>query len=90
MEPLVCARRGAGQVWKARNAYCEAVLCYDQRFDLNGKPVEQIVSEEARQQARRCLAARAARLRDRQQQADACPPELSPGVVNSGESSRAA
>lgn len=82
--------RGVVQVWKARKAYCEAVLRYGQRFDLNGEPVEQIVSEEAREQARRCLAARATRLRDRQQQADARPPELSPGIVNSGESTKAA
>jgi sRNA-binding protein len=82
--------RGVVRVWKARNAYCEAVLRYGQRFDLNGEPVEQNVSEEAREQARRCLAARAARLRDRQQQADARSPELSPEVVNSGESARAA
>ena len=81
--------RGVVQVWKARKAYCEAVLRYGQRFDLNGKPVEQTVSEEAREQARRCLAARAAR-RDRQQQEDAQPPELSAGNVNSGESAKAA
>ena len=55
-----------------------------------GEPVEQTVSEDAREQARRRLAARAARLRRRQQQQEARHPELSPGVLNSGESTRAA
>ena len=39
--------RGVVQVWKARDAYCKAVLRYDQRFDLNGEPVEQTVSEDS-------------------------------------------
>lgn len=75
--------RGVVHVWKARDAYCQAVLRYGQRFDLNGEPVEQTVSEEAREQARQRLAARAARLRRRQQQPDARHPKLSPGVLSS-------
>jgi sRNA-binding protein len=55
--------RGVVHVWKARDAYCQAVLRYGQRFDLNGEPVEQTVSEEAREQARRRLTVRGARLR---------------------------
>jgi sRNA-binding protein len=82
--------RGVVHVWKARGAYCEAVLRYGQRFDLNGEPVEQTVSEEAREQARQRLAARAARLQARREQAKARLPEFSPGAVNSGTNKEAA
>lgn len=40
--------RGVVHVWKARNAYCKAVLCYDRRFDLNGELVDQPVEDSAR------------------------------------------
>jgi sRNA-binding protein len=76
--------RGVVHVWKARDAYCQAVLRYGQRFDLNGEPVEQIVSEEAREQARRRLAERAARMRARREQVKTKLPEFSPGAGNIG------
>jgi sRNA-binding protein len=76
--------RGVVQVWKARDAYCQAVLRYGRRFDLNGEPVEQTVSEEAREQARRRLAARTARMQARREETKAQPPEFSPGDVTSG------
>ena len=59
--------RGVVHVWKARSAYCDAVLRYDRRFDLNGEPVDEAVLEDAKEQARRVLAARAARMRAREE-----------------------
>jgi sRNA-binding protein len=79
--------RGVVHVWKARDAYCEAVLRYDRRFDLNGDPVEQTISEESREQARWRLAARGVRLRRRQQQPGRRHLELSAGVLSGGENS---
>jgi sRNA-binding protein len=76
--------RGVVHVWKARNAYCKAVLCYDRRFDLNGELVDQPVEDSAREQARRRLAERAARMRARREQAKTRLPEFSPGAGNIG------
>ena len=49
--------------WKFRSSYCQAVLAYDRRIDLDGVVTEQTVAEEAREQARRQLAFKAERRR---------------------------
>jgi sRNA-binding protein len=46
--------------WKMARAYCEAVLCYDQRVALDGSPAEAI-DTEARELANKQLARLAAR-----------------------------
>jgi sRNA-binding protein len=46
--------------WKMAPAYCEAVLCYDQRFALDGSPAETI-DAEAKDLATKQLARLAAR-----------------------------
>lgn len=72
--------RAVVRVWKTRSAYCEAVLRFDRRFNLNGEPVDEPVSDEAREQARRRLADRAARVRGRQEEMSAGNPDLSVGL----------
>jgi sRNA-binding protein len=46
--------------WKMAPAYCQAVLCYDQRIALDGAPAE-AVDAEAKDLAAKHLAERAAR-----------------------------
>jgi sRNA-binding protein len=46
--------------WKMAPAYCEAVLCYDQRFALDGSPAE-TVDAEAKELATKQLARLSAR-----------------------------
>jgi sRNA-binding protein len=82
--------RGVVHVWKARNAYCTAVLCYDKRFDLNGGPVDQTVDDSARIQARRLLAARKARIEARNRKAAAERVDISADFAKTGENSQAA
>lgn len=54
--------RGVLEGWKGRYAYCEAVLRYDRRWNLNGEEVaDSVVSELARDMARKRLAAMEAR-----------------------------
>jgi sRNA-binding protein len=67
--------------WKLRRAYCEAVLRYDHRFNLDGEEVaEAIVEETAREQARRQLARLAAR---RAKDSKARPKRRAPGQGHS-------
>jgi len=67
--------RGVLEGWKSRYAYCEAVLRYDRRWNLNGEEVaDSVVSEVARDMARRRLAAmEARRLKAEQEKAAARP-----------------
>jgi sRNA-binding protein len=53
--------RGVVSVWKARNAYCEAVLRHDRRYNLAGEDVDETVDNAAREQARQVMTARAKR-----------------------------
>ena len=57
--------KGVLLVWKQRVAYCNAVLRYDDRLDLDGAPSGQGVSEQARADARGTLAALAERRKRR-------------------------
>ncbi len=43
--------RGVLMVWKAREAYCRAVLCYPNRVRLDGSVSEEAVDDEARAMA---------------------------------------
>ncbi len=43
--------RGVLMVWKAREAYCRAVLCYPNRVRLDGSVSEDAVDDEARAMA---------------------------------------
>jgi sRNA-binding protein len=61
--------RGVLQGWKARNAYCEAVLRHGQRFNLDGEPVEEVVDDEAKELARQQLARNVKRRRWRREAA---------------------
>jgi len=54
-----------------------AVLRYDRRFDLNGEAVDEAMSEDAKEQARQVLAARAARLRAQEEKTAANNPAVS-------------
>ena len=72
--------RAVVRVWKVHSAYCDAVLRYDRRFNLNRKQVDEAVSDEASEQARLCLAARAARLRARQEETGPRTPDMSSGL----------
>ena len=49
--------------WKLRPAYCRAVLDHPIRFDLDGNPTDEPVSEDARAQAKARLATLANRHR---------------------------
>jgi sRNA-binding protein len=40
--------RGVFKVWKGRNAYCRAVLCYSVRINLDGSPSEEVVDDRDR------------------------------------------
>lgn len=53
--------RGVFQVWKTRNAYCRAVLCYSVRINLDGSASEETVDDEAREMAKAQLDRAAAR-----------------------------
>jgi sRNA-binding protein len=55
--------RAVLRTWKLRPAYCRAVLDHPVRFDLDGNPTDQPVSEDARTQATLRLAALANRHR---------------------------
>src|SRR5215208_2960698 len=43
--------RAVLRTWKLRPAYCHAVLAHPVRFDLDGKPTDQLVGEDARTMA---------------------------------------
>ena len=43
--------KGVLSVWKAREAYCSAVLAYPNRVGLDGSPTEAIVDDQAREMA---------------------------------------
>jgi hypothetical protein len=53
--------RGVLSAWKQRVAYCKAVLAFDRRWNLSGEETDDAVSEEAREKARKQLAAVKAR-----------------------------
>lgn len=53
--------RGVLRRWKERDAYCNAVLCHGQRFDLDGKPVDEVIDDAAKEMARQQLARNAKR-----------------------------
>jgi sRNA-binding protein len=40
--------RGVFKVWKSRNAYCRAVLCYSVRINLDGSPSDETVNDRDR------------------------------------------
>ena len=82
--------RGVVHVWKARNAYCNAVLNFTNRFDLNGEPVEQTVEDSAREQARRLLAVRKARMETRKRDAAAERVDMPVTFAKSGDNGGAA
>jgi sRNA-binding protein len=44
--------RGVLTAWKCRAGYCEAVLRYERRYDLDGKETSEVVDDQAREQAR--------------------------------------
>jgi sRNA-binding protein len=52
--------------WKARSAYCHAILKYPVRIDLAGQPTEQVVDDAARAMARSQLAAIKKRFEERE------------------------
>jgi sRNA-binding protein len=49
--------RAVLRTWKLRPAYCHAVLAHPVRYDLEGRPTDQPVNEDARTQAKARLAA---------------------------------
>lgn len=55
--------RAVLRTWKLRPAYCHAVLAHPVRFDLDGKPTDQPVGEDARTMATSRLAAWASKRR---------------------------
>ena len=55
--------RAVLRTWKLRPAYCRAVLDRPVRFDLDGNPTDEPISEDARTQAKARLAALANRHR---------------------------
>ena len=71
LAPLIAAALGWSppytravlRVWKLRPAYCRAVLAHPVRFDLDGNPTDEPVSDDARAQAKARLAAWANRHR---------------------------
>ncbi len=44
--------RGVFKVWKSRNAYCRAVLCYSVRVNLDGSPSAETVNDRDRELAK--------------------------------------
>jgi sRNA-binding protein len=52
--------KGVLHIWKQRKTYCDAVLTYDLRRDLDGLPTEALVDADARRMAQTQLAALAA------------------------------
>ena len=52
---------GVLMVWKSRVAYCNAVLCYNERINLDGSPSGFMVDDAARAMATQQLAMIAAR-----------------------------
>ena len=82
--------RGVVHVWKARTAYCKAVLRFASRFDLSGEPVDQTVEDSARDQARRLLAARKTRTEPRKRNAAAERVDMPATFAKSGDNSDAA
>ena len=55
--------RAVLRTWKLRPAYCHAVLAHPVRYDLEGRPTDQPVNEDARTQAKARLAAWASKRR---------------------------
>ena len=53
--------RGVLKVWKGRNAYCRAVLCYSVRMNLDGSPSDETVNDRDRELAKGQLAKNAVR-----------------------------
>jgi sRNA-binding protein len=53
--------RGVFKVWKGRNAYCRAVLCYSVRMNLDGSPSDETVNDRDRELAKGQLAKNAVR-----------------------------
>ena len=53
--------RGVFRVWKSRNAYCRAVLCYSVRINLDGSPSDEPVNDRDRELANAKLDQNAAR-----------------------------
>jgi sRNA-binding protein len=51
--------RGVLELWKRRPSYCEAILRGGTRFDIDGNPTAEAVSEQSQAQARIILARRA-------------------------------
>jgi sRNA-binding protein len=63
--------------WKMAPVYCQAVLCHDQRIDLDGSPAE-TVDAEAKDLATKQLAQLAARKAAKKVAKPAAPAELKP------------
>jgi sRNA-binding protein len=79
--------RGVLRRWKERDVYCKAVLCYGQRFNLDGQPVGEIVDDRAKETARQQLARNAKRRIKNQERAarlngspEAAPAEAMPAI----------
>jgi sRNA-binding protein len=53
--------RAVLNVWKMRDAYCQAVLAYDFRIALDGSPTESPIAENARVDARKTIEQRKAK-----------------------------
>ena len=72
--------RGVLSVWKRRDGYCQAVLRYERRYDLDGKETSEAVDDRARDQARQQLAEnsakRARQQEERQARGEAPPREV--------------
>ena len=66
--------KGVLLVWKQRTAYCNAVLRYDDRIDLDGAPSGQQVGDQARLDAHGTLATIAERRKRRAERAAEATP----------------
>ena len=53
--------RGVFKVWKSRNAYCRAVLCYSVRVNLDGSLSDETINDRDRESAKGQLAKNAVR-----------------------------
>ena len=53
--------RGVFKVWKSRNAYCRAVLCYSVRVNLDGSLSDETINDRDRELAKGQLAKNAVR-----------------------------
>jgi sRNA-binding protein len=70
---------GVLQSWKARKAYCRAVLWHDRRISLDGMPKDELVDDDARRMAKTRLDNYAAKAAPAEQPAP--PEQLAPAAA---------